>query len=396
MSPSKPLRVCFAVNHYPPAFGGHGIQLARNLSLLRARGIEPEVLTRRTGHAPATSVEAGTTVHRVFSTGNSPIDKLRRVTEMRTHLRKHGHRYALLHTTVLGWELFANLGLAKRLTLPVVVELIRIGGDDPQTISQQRLGNIKIHQLRKAEHITVIAERFRNHLGPLSTLSESLSVIPTGVDLHRHSGTPSRAEARSLLGLPREGRLVLCVGALVHRKGFDRTLEAWACTPFERGRDCLVIVGPATPEEGLFDAEEETVARLRARARQPDLDGSVRFAGRSDEIEGWMAAADVFLLLSRHEGLGTVLLEAMASSLPCITSSLDGVAAEVVHEGVTGFIVPDADDAQAVAARLTSLLADPSLRERQGRAGRQRAEDRFSLEARVDALAALHRDVARP
>ena len=90
-------------------------------------------------------------MHRVLTPGDSPPAKLRRVGELRKHLQRNRGRYSLLHTTLLGWELFANVGSARRQGLPVVLELIRLGGDDPQTLSRQRLGRLKLRSLRSVD-----------------------------------------------------------------------------------------------------------------------------------------------------------------------------------------------------------------------------------------------------
>jgi glycosyltransferase involved in cell wall biosynthesis len=107
-----------------------------------------------------------------------------------------------------------------------------------------------------------------------------------------------------------------------------------------------------------------------------------------------MAAADVFALLSRREGFGTVTAEAMACGLPCVVSPLDGIAREIVDEGRTGFVVDDPDDPDAVAARLRSLFSDLELRSTLGAAARETACARFSMEVRAERLAGIYRTLA--
>ncbi len=156
----------------------------------------------------------------------------------------------------------------------------------------------------------------------------------------------------------------------------------------------LLLVGPASREEGLPDAELHFVASLKQLARAGSIDGTVRFAGRTDDVHDYMGAADLFVFLSRREGLPIVAAEAMASGLPCILSPLNGAAAELVEEEATGFIVNDPDDPDSVAPLISRLLSDQALRIRLGEQARRIAVRRFSFETRAAALADLYREVA--
>jgi glycosyltransferase involved in cell wall biosynthesis len=119
----------------------------------------------------------------------------------------------------------------------------------------------------------------------------------------------------------------------------------------------------------------------------------VRLLGRVDDLESYLGAADLFVFLSRKEGQGYVIVEAMASGLPCVVSPLDGIASEMVDQGESGVILSNPDDADAVAGELSRLLGDAALRRAMGDAARRSAVRRFSIESRVDALAALYREV---
>ena len=84
-----------------------------------------------------------------------------------------------------------------------------------------------------------------------------------------------------------------------------------------------------------------------------------------------MAAADIFVLPSRFEGLPMSVIEAMLTGLPVVATDVRGPAEQVVPE-VTGLLVPPGD-ASALAAALRRLVADQALRARMGAAGRERA-----------------------
>ncbi len=98
-----------------------------------------------------------------------------------------------------------------------------------------------------------------------------------------------------------------------------------------------------------------------------------------EELAALYRNASFFVLSSNEEGLGIVILEAMASGLPVVSTACGGPAT-AVSEGETGLLTP-IGDAQALAAAMEKLVREPALRERMGREGRRVAEERFSLAA---------------
>jgi UDP-glucose:(heptosyl)LPS alpha-1,3-glucosyltransferase len=180
------------------------------------------------------------------------------------------------------------------------------------------------------------------------------------------------------------------------RKGIDRMLDAWEAMGPRPGRDLFLIVGPATAQEGLLPPMASFADEMRRRAERPPLRGTVRFTGRSGRIEDELAISDLFLFLSRREGFGTVIIEAMASGLPVVLSPLDGIGREIVSEGETGHVVADPDDAAAVGDLVRALLDDPERRRRLGDAARRDAGRRFAFSTRVDRLLAIYDGVLRP
>ena len=98
-----------------------------------------------------------------------------------------------------------------------------------------------------------------------------------------------------------------------------------------------------------------------------------------EELPSLYRQASLFVLPSNEEGLGIVLLEAMASGLPVVSTRCGGPETCVV-EGETGYLTP-VRDAEALAHRMKMLLEDASLRQRLGKAGRRRVETHFSIQA---------------
>ncbi len=95
---------------------------------------------------------------------------------------------------------------------------------------------------------------------------------------------------------------------------------------------------------------------------------------------------------TRAEAYGIVLLEAMASGLPCVTTEVGTGTSWIVQDGVSGLVVPPRDPA-ALAAAINRLLADAGLRRRMGQAGRERVEREFSEQVMVERIMEVYRDV---
>jgi glycosyltransferase involved in cell wall biosynthesis len=110
------------------------------------------------------------------------------------------------------------------------------------------------------------------------------------------------------------------------------------------------------------------------------LTGRVRFHEDvpNAEIVRFFHAASIFVLPSRQEGLGIVVLEAMACGLPVVATRCGGPE-DVVVDGATGFLVEN-DDADAFAAAISRLLRDPSLGEEMGRNAAKRIHEHYACE----------------
>jgi glycosyltransferase involved in cell wall biosynthesis len=174
--------------------------------------------------------------------------------------------------------------------------------------------------------------------------------------------------ARSGVETPRE-KVVLSVGRLTDpRKNIPLLLNAFA------------RVADAYPAWTLALAGEEPNGALRELSEKMGVSGRTRWLGRvsSDRLRELYGTAGVFVLPSLQEGLGIVLLEAMATGLPVIATRCGGPE-EVIRDRETGVLVRN-DDVDALTAELDALLGDALTRERIGSAGRVIVRDRFSVE----------------
>jgi glycosyltransferase involved in cell wall biosynthesis len=187
-------------------------------------------------------------------------------------------------------------------------------------------------------------------------------------------------EALRALGIPDGAPVVGNIAALVDHKDHDTLLQAAAQVLAARPDVFFVVVG-----------DGERRAALAAQARALGIGAQVIFTGFRADVDVLLPAFDVFCLSSCLEGLGTILLDAMAFARPIVATAAGGIP-EAVVDGSTGRIVPVRDPA-ALAQALRELLDNPSRAEAMGRAGRRRFEERFSAERMVAETLAVYEEL---
>jgi len=162
-------------------------------------------------------------------------------------------------------------------------------------------------------------------------------------------------------------RIFTAVGRLVPQKGFDLLLEAFARAAAAHPDWTLVIWGEGPERE-----------KLEWQRRMLGLEGRVQLPGVSERPGTWIETADAFVLSSRFEGWGIVLLEAMAAGLPVISFDCRFGPSDMITHGKDGLLVPDGDIA-ALSAGMSRLMEDETMRGALGEAAAKSAH-RFSRE----------------
>ena len=180
--------------------------------------------------------------------------------------------------------------------------------------------------------------------------------------------TAVRKRVRAGLGVPEEAVVVLAVSRLVWHKGYPELAAAMQAVP-----DAMLWVAG----ERLTSDRGPDMAALM---RNAGLGARLRLLGYRDDVPDLMAAADIFVLPSRFEGLPMSVIEAMLTGLPVVATNVRGPAEQVVPEA-TGLLVP-AGDSSALAAALARVVGDKALCARMGAAGRERAVEKYD-EAKV-------------
>ncbi|MDM9381025.1 glycosyltransferase family 4 protein [Chlorogloeopsis sp. ULAP01] len=207
----------------------------------------------------------------------------------------------------------------------------------------------------QAKIVVAISNQIAKDLLNIGVAPECLQVILNGVDLQEFS--PGTSD-RKIWGLPNAVPLALFAGDIrIPRKNLDTVLQA------------LVKV----PELHLAVAGITEGSPYLQLADSLGLSDRVHFLGLRYDVPQLMKAVDFLVFPSRYEPFGLVVIEAMACGLPVITAQTTGAAELVTPE--SGIVLPDPDDAGALAQALLALASDHALRERMGKVARALAQN---------------------
>jgi glycosyltransferase involved in cell wall biosynthesis len=228
--------------------------------------------------------------------------------------------------------------------------------------------------------IGLTEQEVRDHLDRKIGRPGQFVSIASGVELGQFETAQGEARAvKASLGLPPGARLIGSVGRLEPVKGHGYLLEAFGTLAARFPELYLALVG-----------EGELLPELRSHARRLGLAHRILFLGWRDDVPALLHTFDLFVLPSLNEGMGRALVEAMAAGLPIVASRAGGIH-EVLEDGEAGLLV-ETGSASALAQGIETLLLDPALGSRLGKAARERAS-RYSLEAMLEKLEALYREL---
>ncbi|MCX5829587.1 MAG: glycosyltransferase family 4 protein [Deltaproteobacteria bacterium] len=227
-----------------------------------------------------------------------------------------------------------------------------------------------------AKIITLTEQEKQDHLRFKIARDEKFTVIHSGVDLTAFSESRVNAPAmREKLGIPPEAFVVGTAGRLTSIKGQRYLLEAEA------------LISPRKPDIFfVFLGDGELAPELSQMVSSLGIK-NVMFLGWRQDVPGVMSTFDIFVLPSLNEGMGKVLVEAMALGKPIVASDVGGIPDLVTHNQ-NGLLVPPAD-VEGLAHSINVLLHDPIKRKEMGDRGKVVAAD-YSAEAMVQKIDRLY------
>lgn len=282
-----------------------------------------------------------------------------------THRFDAVHAFRALPEGLVAW-------LIARLTLRPVV--IYAHGEE-LTTWKGRKHSTMVFALRHADRVIANSEFTREQLIARGIAPGRIVVIHPGVDTERfRPGLPCE-DLKAHIGLAPGEKLILSVGRLSRRKGFDMVI-----------RSLPRLLAEDIPVRYALIGIGEDWDYLHGLARDEGVAERVHFLGHvaPEDLPRWYNACDVFAMPNREiggdtEGFGMVYIEAAACGKPAIAGRAGGTGAAVVN-GVTGMLVDGADSAH-VAAAIAYLLTDSSLAHQLGKAALARVREHFDWDA---------------
>lgn len=310
----------------------------------------------------------------------NPISDLKATVELTRMIRRERPDIVATHTAKAGFtgRLAAVIAMRPR---PVIVHTFHGHVLDGYfgrltTAIYRALERILAHV---TDRFVAVSQRTVDDLVALKVAPEAkFRVIPLGLDLEPllSSGPADGRAFRSEFGIADDEVLVVILGRLAPIKRMQDAIEAFSRVSGDHPGLRLAVVG---------DGEERPA--LEALVADRDLAGKVTFTGFRSDLKAVHAATDIALLTSANEGTPVSLIEAAAAATPIVSTSAGGVAEVVTDE--MGIVVP-VGDITALADALARMAGDPGLRERLGRAGRERVAERHSVERLLRDIAGLY------
>jgi glycosyltransferase involved in cell wall biosynthesis len=406
-------RVCVLTESFPPdVLGGlelHAKQLAEHLL---TRRLQVQILTRRVcADAPARELVGNVPVVRIGSGG---LLKGRGWQALGPLLSFLTAAAAWLISNRRSYDVVLALG-SKVLPIPALAaglqpaKRVVFKPESPiefrEVISHESLARMRLPAatqvlgglsaarqllLKAGDRFVAISSEIRDELLNLKIPADRIVMIPNGIDMTRFHpvSEPEKIRLRRQLQLPLDRRLLIYVGRLSRAKGVLMMLDLWRGMVSKWPSVHLVMLGKGG------DSHDNCEAEVRAFIARHGPALSITWPGAVDNVPAYLQAAEAYVSPSTYEGCSLALIEAMASGLPAISTSV-GIADEVVTDGRTGRLVPP-DSPEQLRQALEWLFEHPERWAQMGAAARAAVVGRYSMDAVADRYVALLRSLRLP
>lgn len=295
------------------------------------------------------------------STDSSAAAKASTFASAGSYVARHRRDYDIIHAHCISAASIGAAMGARIARLPVLIKP-SLGGADGEIskIVDSPFARLATGLLRGVDRFAVLDPGIAEELARLGVSRDRLVHVPNGLDLARFNPATceERKQIRARLNLP-EGPTALFVGQIVRRKGVDRLLEVWPQVSASIKDAWLIFAG-----------EGELSKAVREQSAEPG--SRIIYLGIRRDIPELMRAANVFVMPSRNESFGNVIVEAMACGLPVIAGRT-GIAGQLAIDSIAGRLV-DPERPYEIAYALSEILGSREQAARLGSGGQELAQ----------------------
>lgn len=345
----------------------------------RSRHAVTVVTERRSRAWPSVESSCGFEIKRLWCIYRRGAHLMTAMMSLAVFLLSHGRRYDVWHIHQYGYQAAVAIVIARLLRRPVVLKVTNTKAQGIRaTLGTSRwLPRALAGIHRNVQACVVTTAEAASEAKEFGIPAELIWYIPNGIDPEKYCPIEpaQKLELQRQLGVVGEG-VVVFVGRLAEAKNIPLLIRAWKVVSALRPGACLVLVG-----DGPCRNMIEEAVRIEGLA-------SVRIVGEQADTALWYQCADVFVLVSRHEGLSNSLLEALATGLPVVTTRVSG-SEEILRDSEVGHLVQQNDE-QGLAQAILGLLEDDERRRRLGQNGRAYAVENYSIDSVAKKTIALY------
>jgi glycosyltransferase involved in cell wall biosynthesis len=329
------------------------------LRLLKDRGIFCHLVCQAGSPLAARAAGAGIEVFPLVMRGELDLAAGFRIRKLVTRFKYdivHSHTS---HAHLLAFWASIGTGITRLVTRRVDFSIYRH--------SFLKLSGIKYRYL--ADYYIAISHKIKNVMINDGIPDRRIFVVHSGIDPHRF-GRVTGDHLRAEFDIKDRQKVVINVAHLAEHKGQKYLVRAIPHVLNKLPGTRFFIIGQGE----LLDALKETASELGIKKE-------LFFTGFREDVAGFYRIADLYVMSSIQEGLGTAVLDALALAIPVVATRAGGLP-EIIHDGLTGRLVAPADP-EALAQGIVDMLTRTEAAKAMAAEGRDMVQNRFSIEAMV-------------
>lgn len=278
------------------------------------------------------------------------------------------------------WLNLYSVAIGKIFGKKTILEMTLLGCDDPISVGKNKialLGVIRRWLFSKADIIISISPILSQTYNLSGMPIQKLREVANPVDIYKFCpiSIKERLKLHKKLGFKKKQKIFLFVGMIEKRKGVDLLIKSYAQVFKNFPNTMLLLVGPTS----INKENKEFFEKMKKLVQNLNIKENVVFTGLRDNVDEYMKISDIFVFLSRREGFGTVVVEAMSTGLPVIALNIPGITEYIIQNKKDGIIIQEENPNKIVLA-IEELLKNRDLYKYISKNARKTVENRFSTE----------------